>query len=208
MFIFPPPSKRNRSGTSSVRPKRNRSVRPVQALRPTAHRAPQPQPAAAAPPWHPPAACLRTPCSVISALGVSAPHPVPTPHPARRRSIPHTPLARTMPFRELPTPSPPSRTAPFPRAQPSPLPLTPRRTSLICTTYATALTRGSRACRLTPCPCRQALSRRPPVVHPRPKPVKMLEFHAHPLESMKKHETKNRLAKLGQGMPVSFKHAR
>jgi len=31
---------------------------------------------------------------------------------------------------------------------------------------------------------------------------KMLEFHAHPLES-KKHETKNRLAKPGQGMPVS-----
>ena len=30
----------------------------------------------------------------------------------------------------------------------------------------------------------------------------MLEFHAHPLES-KKHETKNRLAKSGQGMPVS-----
>ena len=40
------------------------------------------------------------------------------------------PLARTMPFRELRTPSPPSRTAPFPRTHPSPLRLAPRRTSL------------------------------------------------------------------------------
>ena len=31
--------------------------------------------------------------------------------------------------------------------------------------------------------------------------LKMLEFHAHPLESKKKHETKNWLAKPGQGMP-------
>ena len=92
---------------------------------------PGPPPGAAAPPWHPPAACLRTPCSVSSVLGVSAPHLVPTPHPARRRSIPHTPLARTMPFREMRTPSPPSRTAPFPRTQPSPLRLAPRRISLI-----------------------------------------------------------------------------
>jgi len=30
----------------------------------------------------------------------------------------------------------------------------------------------------------------------------MLEFHARPLESMKKHETKNRLAEPGHGMPV------
>ena len=30
----------------------------------------------------------------------------------------------------------------------------------------------------------------------------MLDFHAHPLKS-KKHETKNRLAKSGHGMPVS-----
>ena len=47
-------------------------------------------------------------------------------------------------------PSPPSRIAPFPRTQP------PRRTILICTTDATALTLCSRACRLTPCSCRQA----------------------------------------------------
>ena len=31
--------------------------------------------------------------------------------------------------------------------------------------------------------------------------LKMLDFHAHPLES-KKHETKNQHAKSGQGMPV------
>ena len=36
---------------------------------------------------------------------------------------------------------------------------------------------------------------------------KMLEFHAYPLESMK-HETKNRLAKPGQGMPVSTHDSR
>ena len=36
---------------------------------------------------------------------------------------------------------------------------------------------------------------------------KMLEFHARPLES-KKHETKNRLAKPGQGMPVSTHNSR
>ena len=37
--------------------------------------------------------------------------------------------------------------------------------------------------------------------------LKMLDFHAHPLES-KKHETKNRLAKPGQGMPVSTHDSR
>ena len=53
--------------------------------------------------------------------------------------------------------------------------------------------------------CRQALSRqsarRPPVVHILDPDLKMLDFNAHPLEP-KKHETKNRLAKPGHGMPV------
>ena len=94
------------------------------------------------------------PCSLTSILGVSA---LLCPHASAASAIPHTSLARTMPFREMRTPSPPSLIAPFPRTpKPSPLRHAPRRTNLICSTYATALTRGSRACRLTPCSCRQA----------------------------------------------------
>ena len=96
--------------------------------------------------WHPPAACLRTPCSISSALWASPRHtlcPRRTPgsatlHPAPI-PCPHDALPRAA-YAAVATPS---RIAPFPRAQPSPLRLAPRRTSLICTTHATALTRAA-----------------------------------------------------------------
>ena len=64
---------------SSANPVTDAVARPfddqLQALRPMAHRALHPSPGTTPhAPWHPPAACLRTPCSVSASLGVSAPH--------------------------------------------------------------------------------------------------------------------------------------
>ena len=112
----------------SINPATNASIRHrtarTQALGPTTPKPPPPRPA--------------PPSSHPLAPAVSMPPHTPAPLPpfwASPRCCAHTSLARTMPFREMRTPSPPSRIAPFPRTpQPSPLRLAPRRTSLICTT--------------------------------------------------------------------------
>ena len=81
--------------------------------------------------WHP---CVsmppHTPCTLSSVFCASPRHALSarTPQPPRRHtpSRAHTPLARTMLFREMLTPSPPIRIAPFLRTQPSRLCRSPR----------------------------------------------------------------------------------
>ena len=103
---------------------------------------------------------LRPHASPASAtLHPHTPH-TPSPHEARPRYVHSSPRNRRRPASAAPSPlALPTRT------QPSPLPLLPRRTSLICTTYTTAVLLSSSSADTLTLLSRHRLSRhteRPP----------------------------------------------